>query len=82
MRPCSAARLCDAWRIRRDPYGQSFTLPAFLPTTAGQLLGLTIAAEEPQLEAQRAGLMQQQEALALEVAGLEKQLLESLASST
>jgi dynein heavy chain 2 len=52
------------------------------PPPAGQLLGLTIAAEEPQLEAQRAGLMQQQEALALEVAGLEKQLLESLASST
>lgn len=71
---------------RRGLYGQPLTLPPSglppPPTTAGQLLGLTIAAEEPQLEAQRAGLMQQQEALALEVAGLEKQLLESLASST
>jgi hypothetical protein len=43
---------------------------------------LTIQAEQPELEAQKTVLSQQEEGLALQVAALEKQLLQALASST
>jgi len=48
----------------------------------GQLLGMVLQAERPELEAQRSTLSQQEEALRVELAALEKQLLQSLATST
>ena len=47
----------------------------------GQLLGLTIQHEQPALESQRTTLLQQEEKSKLQLAALEKQLLQSLATS-
>ena len=47
----------------------------------GQVLGLTIQQMQPQLESQRSALLQQEEQLKLQLAGLERQLLHSLATS-
>ncbi len=47
----------------------------------GQLLNLTLACEQPELEAQRSGLLRQEEALRVQLAALEKQLLQTLATS-
>ena len=47
----------------------------------GQVLGLTIQQMQPQLETQRSALLQQEEQLKLQLAGLERQLLHSLATS-
>ena len=45
------------------------------------MLGLTIQQMQPQLESQRSALLQQEEQLKLQLAGLERQLLHSLATS-
>eukprot|EP00736_Rhodelphis_marinus_P001173 Rmarinus@m.17616 len=47
----------------------------------GQLLGLTIASENPELEQQRSALLASEEELKMELADLEKRLLEELAMS-
>jgi dynein heavy chain 2 len=48
----------------------------------GQLLGLTIQKEQPELEAQKSSLLKQEEELKVQLADLEKSLLETLANST
>lgn len=47
----------------------------------GRLLGLALQAEQPQLEAQRAALLQQEEEQRLQLAALDTLLLQSLATS-
>ncbi|KAK9815706.1 hypothetical protein WJX72_008353 [[Myrmecia] bisecta] len=47
----------------------------------GQLLGLTIQSERPELEAQRSELLHTEERLKVQLAALEKQLLHALATS-
>ena len=47
----------------------------------GRLLGLALQAEQPQLEAQRTALLQQEEEQRLQLAALDTQLLQSLATS-
>ncbi len=47
----------------------------------GQLLGITINHERPQLEHKKSELLAQQDALKIDLARLEKELLEALASS-
>lgn len=47
----------------------------------GRLLGLALQAEQPQLEAQRAALLQQEEEQRLQLAALDTHLLQSLATS-
>ena len=48
----------------------------------GQLLGLVIQHEQPELENQKSHLLQVEEDLKVQLAGLEKTLLETLATST
>ena len=48
----------------------------------GQLLGLVIQHEQPELEKQKSHLLQVEEDLKVQLAGLEKTLLETLATST
>lgn len=52
-----------------------------LPIT-GQLLDLVMQSERPELEAQRHSLAQQEASLRVELSALERQLLQSLATST
>ena len=47
----------------------------------GRLLGLALQAEQPQLEAQRTALLQQEEEQRLQLADLDTHLLQSLATS-
>ena len=47
----------------------------------GRLLGLALQAEQPQLEAQRTALLQQEEEQRLQLAALDAHLLQSLATS-
>ena len=47
----------------------------------GRLLGLALQAEQPQLEAQRTALLQQEEEQRLQLAALDTHLLQSLATS-
>ena len=47
----------------------------------GQLLGLTIQHEQPELEQQKSSLLRQEEDLKVQLAGLEKMLLQTLATS-
>mmetsp|Transcript_9476 Transcript_9476/g.27062 ORF Transcript_9476/g.27062 Transcript_9476/m.27062 type:complete len:1740 (-) Transcript_9476:175-5394(-) len=47
-----------------------------------QLLGLTIAHEQPELEQQKSSLLKQEEELQIELAALERSLLQSLATSS
>lgn len=47
----------------------------------GQLLGTTIEHEQPKLEKQKSELLKQEEDFKVQLAGLEKQLLEALATS-
>ena len=47
----------------------------------GRLLGLALQAEQPQLEAQRTALLQQEEEQRLQLAALDTQVLQSLATS-
>ena len=47
----------------------------------GHLLGLALQAEQPQLEAQRTALLQQEEEQRLQLAALDTHLLQSLATS-
>lgn len=49
---------------------------------AGQLLGLTIQKEKPELEAQKSGLLRQEEEFKMQLAEIEKNLLRALATST
>lgn len=49
---------------------------------AGQLLGLTIEREQPELEQQKSALLRQEEELKMQLADLEKSLLQTLANST
>lgn len=48
---------------------------------AGQLLGSTIQHEQPEIETQRSALLRQEESLKVQLAALEKQLLQTLANS-
>jgi len=48
----------------------------------GQLLGLTMQHEKPEIEEQKSFLLKQEEDLKVQLAGLEKTLLETLAKST
>ncbi len=48
----------------------------------GQLLGLTIQREQPELEAQKSSLLRQEEELKMQLADLERSLLQNLATST
>ena len=48
----------------------------------GQLLGVTLQYEKPELEHRKSELLQKEEALKVEVSNLEKQLLEQLADSS
>lgn len=48
----------------------------------GQLLGVTLQHEQPELETRKSELLQKEEELKVQLAGLEKTLLEELASST
>jgi len=48
----------------------------------GQLLGATLQSEKPELEHRKSELLQKEEALKVEVSGLEKRLLEQLADSS
>ena len=48
----------------------------------GQLLGLTIQREQPELEAQKSALLRQEEELKMQLADLERSLLQNLATST
>mmetsp|Transcript_33539 Transcript_33539/g.74227 ORF Transcript_33539/g.74227 Transcript_33539/m.74227 type:complete len:2007 (+) Transcript_33539:3-6023(+) len=48
----------------------------------GQLLGLTIQREQPELEAQKSQLLRTEEELKVQLADLEKSLLQNLATST
>lgn len=57
----------------------------FTVTSSGlesQLLGLTIQSEQPELEAQKSQLLKTEEDLKVQLADLEKNLLETLANST
>ncbi len=47
----------------------------------GLLLGLALQAEQPQLESQRTALLQQEEEQRLQLAALDTQVLQSLATS-
>ena len=47
----------------------------------GQLLGLTLASEKPELETRKSALLAQEDALKLQIADLERRLLEELAKS-
>lgn len=47
----------------------------------GRLLGLALQSEQPQLEAQRTALLQQEEEQRLQLAALDTQVLQSLATS-
>jgi dynein heavy chain 2 len=48
---------------------------------AGQLLSLTLQHEQPELESRKAALLASEAGLKLQLAGLEKQLLQALATS-
>ncbi|KAG8470560.1 hypothetical protein KFE25_008981 [Diacronema lutheri] len=48
----------------------------------GQLLGLTIKHEQPELESQKSALLQAEEELKVQLEGLERQLLDELATSS
>lgn len=50
-------------------------------TSTGRLLGMILQHEEPELEAQKSALLQQEQELVLQLATLEKQLLQALATS-
>lgn len=50
-------------------------------TTPGQLLSLAIQHEQPELEARKAQLLQEQSSQKLQLSELEKQLLQALATS-
>ena len=47
----------------------------------GRLLGLALQSQQPQLEAQRSALLQQEEEQRLQLASLDAQVLQSLATS-
>ena len=47
----------------------------------GRLLGLALQSEQPQLEEQRTALLQQEEQQRLQLASLDSQVLQSLATS-
>ena len=47
----------------------------------GRLLGLALQSQQPQLEAQRTALLQQEEEQRLQLASLDAQVLQSLATS-
>lgn len=49
--------------------------------SAGQLLSLALLHEQPELETRKAQLLQQQASQKLQLSGLEKQLLQALATS-
>ncbi len=66
----------SAWRFRRAC--QRFIQPTFF---SGQLLGLILRNERPELESQKAALTRQASALKMELAALERRLLQALASS-
>ncbi|KAJ9505746.1 hypothetical protein QJQ45_029247, partial [Haematococcus lacustris] len=48
----------------------------------GQLLGLTLQREQPELEEKKSGLLRQEEELKVQLAELERSLLQTLATST
>lgn len=52
-----------------------------LTILAGQLLSLAIQHEQPELEARKAQLLQQESSQKLQLTELEKQLLQALATS-
>lgn len=53
-----------------------------LRASPGQLLGLTLQREQPELEEKKSGLLRQEEELKVALADLERCLLQNLATST